>query len=50
MSEPDGKPGGNGACIHCGEQIPFRWMGTFHCREDHNLDGLRWEAISLDWR
>lgn len=38
------------ACPHCGEKLPFRWMGTYHCREDETLNGPRWEQVSREWR
>lgn len=37
-------------CPHCGEPVPFRWMGTYHCREDRTLVGYRWEQVGREWR
>jgi hypothetical protein len=30
--------------------MPFRWIATYHCREDETLAGPRWEQISREWR
>jgi hypothetical protein len=38
------------ACQHCGEPVPFRWMGSYHCRQDETLAGPRWEQTTREWR